>query len=369
MRARLLPALLVGALAVAGCGLTRSTKAKDGDNTIRIAITDDGCVPKPTSAPAGPLTFKISNENASRVSEAELMQSGRILGEKENLSPGLSGSFTLRLDPGEYTINCPNAKSDQATFTVAGKKGTDAVNPSLTTAATAYQTYVIRQIANLVRHNDQFVAAIRAGDIAKAKALYAPTRAYYETIEPVAESFGNLDPDIDARVNDVANPERWSGFHRIEKALWRDDSLAGMGPVAAKLAGDIGKLRRLTERLTFQPAQIANGAVSLLDEVAKSKLTGEEDPYSHTDLWDFAANVAGAREAFQVLRPALAKTDRALATTIDRRFRDVMRALAKYQMASGYVSYNSVGQADRRRLSSLVNALAEPLSQVAGKVA
>jgi iron uptake system component EfeO len=102
--------------------------------------------------------------------------------------------------------------------------------------------------------------------------------------------------------------------------------------------------------------------------VARSKITGEEDRYSHTDLWDFDANVAGAREAFQVMEPALKKNDKALTETINARFADVLQALSKYQTDGGYVDYSTVGAADRRQLTTVVNALAEPLSQVAGKV-
>ena len=41
----------------------------------------------------------------------------------------------------------------------------------------------------------------------------------YERVEPVAESFGDLDPRIDARANDVPK-SKWTGFHPIERRLW-----------------------------------------------------------------------------------------------------------------------------------------------------
>jgi iron uptake system component EfeO len=312
----------------------------------------------------------VNNKNSGRVSEAELMQNGLILGEKENLTPGLSGRFTLRLKPGDYVVNCPNAKNDQAKFTVTGKAADAAgtTDASVTAAVAAYQKYVNNQVKTLVSRSAPFIAAVKAGDIAKAKSLYAPARTYYEMIEPVAESFGNLDPEIDARVNDVANPAQWTGFHRIEKALWQDNSLAGMGPMADKLGADIAKLQRLTKTVKFQPAQIANGSVSLLDEVAKSKITGEEDRYSHTDLWDFDANVAGAREAFEVLQPVLQKKDPKLVSTINTQFNTVFTALEKYRQGEGYVNYTTVTTAERRQLTTLVNALSESLSKVAGEI-
>jgi iron uptake system component EfeO len=147
-----------------------------------------------------------------------------------------------------------------------------------------------------------------------------------------------------------------------------------MTPIADKLVTDVGKLQRLVDSATYQPAQMANGATELLDEVATSKVTGEEDRYSHTDLSDFEANVAGARAAFHLLQPMLRGTDPGLATTIDARFEALLAALAVHRsdpgyQDSGFVDYSTVTEPQRRALSQSVDALAEPLSQVAAKVA
>ena len=192
---------------------------------------------------------------------------------------------------------------------------------------------------------------------------------HYESIEPVAESFGDLDPAIDARIDDVDDPAQWTGFHRIEKALWADNSLAGIGPIADELDADVATLTTKVATTTYQPAELANGASDLLTEVSTSKVTGEEDRYSHTDLWDFAANIDGARKAFELLRPALAAKDPDLAQQLEARFTDVVNGLAKYRPPDGgYQDYGAVTDTDKRSLADSVNALAEPLSQVAGKV-
>jgi iron uptake system component EfeO len=363
--------IAVPAVLIAGCarsdGSSPGGNGAAGANKVSIAVTDDGCAPEPASAPAGALTFEVANKGATRVTEAEVMQNGRILGEKENLTPGLSGSFSLRLEPGEYVVQCPNAATDQTRFTVtaAGGASSAASDTTLATAVSSYQSYVENQAEALVPATKAFTDAVRAGDLEKAKPLFAPARAFYERIEPIAESFGDLDPEIDARDGDLDPGVRWTGFHRIEKALWQDRSLAGMSPIADKLLADVKKLQVLVKTVKPQPAQIANGAVELLGEVAKSKITGEEDRYSHTDLWDFEANVAGAREAFQVLEPALKQKDPALATTLNERFAAVLTALSKYQHGSGYVDYSTVDAAGRRALTAVVDALAEPLSKVA----
>ncbi|HET8614116.1 MAG TPA: iron uptake system protein EfeO [Actinomycetales bacterium] len=367
-------AMTVGLLAAAPLVLTAcgdsGQKAGPADATdVTIQITDDGCAPDPASAAAGPITFTVKNVDSGRVTEAEVMKDGKIIGEKENLTPGLSGTFTLRLDAGDYTVMCPNAKTDRSPFTVTGRAAAGAADAGLTDAVRAYQDYLSEQSASLTAATTTFATAVRTGDLEKARSLYARTRTYYERIEPVAETFGDLDPMIDARVNDVADTAEWTGFHRIEKALWQDGDLAGMGTYADKLLTDVTDLERRIGTLQLAPEQIANGAVGLMDEVAKSKITGEEDRYSHTDLWDFAANVAGAREIVDVLSPTLRERDTALLTRIDSQLADVMASLASYQTKDGYQDYSAVTDASRRTMTQQVNALAESLSRVAPIVA
>jgi iron uptake system component EfeO len=347
--------------------------AGSGATTVTVEVTDAGCKPTPDSVTAGSVTFKVTNKNSGKVTEAELKRNDVIIGEKENLTPGLSGSFSLKLKAGKYAMVCPNASQESWDFTVTGDSGGSlpaGVTAALDQATAGYQQYVIGEVAKLIPATKKFTDAVRAGDVAQAQKLYAPARYLYEEIEPVAESFGDLDPEIDARADDVQDdPSKWSGFHRIEKALWEDKSLAGLAPVADKLDADVAKLQGLVATTTYQPAQLANGATELLNEVATSKVTGEEDRYSHTDLSDFEANVVGARKAFDLLKPALAQLDAGLAGTIDPRFDDVLAALKPYQLGDGmYVDYSTVDDDKRKVLIQKVNALAEPLSQVAAKV-
>lgn len=218
---------------------------------------------------------------------------------------------------------------------------------------------------------EDFQAALDSGDLTRAKALFGPVRRHYEAVEPLAESFGDLDPEIDARVNDVPNVKDWTGFHRIERTLWRDGTTQGTERYATMLADDLETLQRRVKTIKLQPAQIANGSVELLNEVASSKITGEEDRYSHTDLSDFQGNLEGSREAFVVLRPALREQgDAALVNTIDQRFGTVQAGLNRYRRntALGFALYEELTPADRRRLAQQIDALAEPLSIVAAKV-
>jgi iron uptake system component EfeO len=372
---RSLPVLVL-VTGVAACADDKSSSSSDsaapGAATVTITLTDDGCTPSPATATAGPITFQIKNSTATKVTEAELLREDTIMGEKENLTPGLSGSFSLKLDAGKYTVYCPNAKTEKVDFTVSGSAAAAAADPAvataLTDATTKYQQYVAAEVDKLIPATKTFTDAVRANNLDAAKKAFAPARSFYEEVEPVAESFGDLDPDIDARVDDVDNEASWTGFHRIEKGLWADKSTKGLAPIATKLDQDVAKLKTLVATVKFQPAQLANGATELLNEVASSKITGEEDRYSHTDLSDFEANVAGAQEAFNLLQPALEKIDPTLSSSVRQQFAAVLDSIKPFKHGDTYVDYSTIKEDQRKVLTQKVDALAEPLSQVAAKV-
>jgi iron uptake system component EfeO len=338
-----------------------------GAKQLSFELTDEGCLPHQASAPAGPITFEAENTGSSKVTEIEVMEGDTILGEKENLSDGLSGSFSLTLDAGEYTIYCPGGDVERGTLTVTGEL--KAKGSAKADAAVAdYREYLEENTEELVAKTKPFVAAVVAGDVAKAKSLYAPARIPYERIEPVAESFGDLDPRIDARENDVPADE-FEGFHRIEKALWEEDTAKGMAPVAKQLQKDVEELAEKVEKVELQAVQIANGAVELLGEVSASKITGEEERYSHTDLVDFEANVEGAEAAFEAVKPLLDETDPELSGEIEADFKMVFAELEPYRQGNGFVSYTDLTEADTRKLARSIDTLAEKLSQVPAAIA
>jgi iron uptake system component EfeO len=353
------------ALLAGGCG--SSEDAPPGAKKLSFELTDAGCVPNSISAPAGPIVFDVENAGTAAVTEIEVMEGDSILGEKENLSDGLSGSFSLTLDAGEYTIYCPGGSDQDGTLSVTGESKAGTGSDGEKGAVAQYRQYLEHNTDELVEQTEPFVAAVVAGDVAKAKSLYAPARAPYERIEPVAESFGDLDPHIDARANDVPANE-FGGFHRIEKALWAEDSADRMAPVAEQLLADVKELQGKVKTVALQTAQIANGANELLGEVSASKITGEEERYSHTDLVDVEANVDGAEAAFEAIEPLLSKQDPKLAKEIEASFEDVHASLKPYRRGDGFVSYPVLSKADTRKLAQEIDALAEELSRAPAQI-
>ena len=265
---------------------------------------------------------------------------------------------------GAATSSVPSSSGPQA----AASNGPAASLATAADSVATYRAYLEMNTELLVQRTKAFTDAVEANKLDEARSLYAQARYPYEAIEPVAESFGDLDPEIDARENDVPAGGVWTGFHRIEKALWVANSTAGMNSTAHKLLADVTTLQGLVKTVDLDPATIANGAVGLLNEVSASKITGEEDRYSHTDLSDFEANVVGSQAAFNAVRPLLVPYSPTLADTIDQRFAAVLAALKPFQKGDGYVSFATLKTADTQNLSTLIDALADPLSQVAAIV-
>jgi iron uptake system component EfeO len=185
----------------------------------------------------------------------------------------------------------------------------------------------------------------------------------------VAEIFGDLDPRIDGREGDQAEGEDFTGYHRIEKALWETGDVSDMGPYADQLLADVAEIVALADETTLDPLQLANGAKALLDEVATGKITGEEDRYSHTDLWDFAANLEGWQAAVQALRPYLEEADPDLVAEIDERFAETGTELEQYREGDGWLLHDQLTQEQLKGLSDRITALTESVSQVAAVVA
>jgi iron uptake system component EfeO len=354
-------------LFVSACG--SSEDPPPGAKVISFELTDEGCLPHAVSAPAGPISFEAENTGTTKVTEIEVMEGDTILGEKENLSEGLSSDFSLTLDAGKYTVYCPGGDQERGTLTVSGElkaKGSAKADK----AVANYREYLEENADELAAKTKPFVAAIEAGDEFQGRSLYAPARVPYERIEPVAESFGNLDPRIDARANDIKKSE-FGGFHRIEQALWEEGSTRGMAPVAEQLQKDIEELAGKVETVDLRAVQIANGANELLGEVSASKITGEEERYSHADLVDFEANVEGAEAAFEAVKPLLDESDPELSGELEADFKLVFASLEPFRTVDGFgfVPYDDLKEADTRSLAAGIDILAEKMSQVPAAIA
>ena len=376
-RLPLLTAGLLAALTTAACGSDSGTGAASGTgeeaaDRITVAATDYACDVATGELAAGTHQFQVTN-SGDQVTEFYVYAEGdRVMGEVENIAPGLTRELLVELPAGDYETACkPGMVGDgiRSALTVTGEAAQLSEDETLAQAGADYQRYVRSQTGALVEQTTAFTDAVRAGDVEGAKALFPVARTYWERIEPVAEVFGDLDPRIDGREGDQAEGEDFTGYHRIEQALWVDGSTEGMAPYADQLQADVQEVAGLADDTTLDPLQLANGAKALLDEIATGKITGEEDRYSHTDLWDFAANLEGSEAAVQALRPYLEEADPDLVAEIDERFAAAEAELEQYRTGDGWVLYDQLTQEQLRGLSDSITALTESVSRVAAVVA
>ena len=362
-------AVILGSLAMlAACSSNGGTTGASGN--IAVEASDDACKVAKTEASTGSVTFEVANKG-TKVTEFYLYAEGdRILGEVENIGPGLSRKLIVEVtESGKFQTACkPGMKGDgiRGDFTVTGdaKKSTDG-NALLAEATKSYARYVSSQADQLLVKTEEFVNAVKAKKVDDAKALFPVSRLYWERIEPVAESFGDLDPKIDGREDVIEDGMAFTGYHRLEKDLWASGLQADSDKIADQLLVDVKEIVSKAKTVELTPVQLANGAKELLDEVATGKITGEEDRYSHTDLWDFRANVDGSQAAIAALRPVVEQKDKALVSTLDEKFKALDEALEKQRKGDGFKLYTELTQDEIKALAEAVDALGEPVSKVA----
>lgn len=369
-------------LALTGCTDNTATTSTDA-RKLTVTASDTGCVVSSAAAPSGTLSFSVSNAG-TQINEFYLLAADglRIVAEVENIGPGLARELVLTAAPGEYVTACkPGMVGEgiRGKLTVTdsgapvGPTGDDAA--LVADADRLYGAYVRDQVDQLLVKTKTFASLVTAGRDDEARALYADARVHWERVETVAESFGDLDPLMDAREADLEEGDEFTGWHRLEKDLWpaRAEGYTAMTAaertaIADQLVADTTELHTRVQTLTYSASDIANGAKGLLDEVATGKVTGEEEYWSRTDLWDFQANVDGARVAWEGLRPLLQRKDAALDAQIAAEFTALGKLLDAHRQGTGFVTYDQLTDAQVKQLADAVNALGEPLSRLAGAV-
>lgn len=238
-------------------------------------------------------------------------------------------------------------------------------DPEVNAAAVDYRDYVLDQVDLLLTATTTFTDAVRAGDIPGAQAGFAPSRQPWERIEPVAGLIPDIDAAVDARADAFtteADPA-WTGWHRLEYLLWEKNTTDGATELADQLDADLADMASELRNLPIAPLAAARGAGELVQEVSEGKITGEEDRYSHTDLWDFAANIEGAQAVVGAFTAPLQRLDPELLAGLEAKFAAVTDGLAPYADGDGgYVSYEELTDADRTALQAALATLSEDLA-------
>ena len=234
--------------------------------------------------------------------------------------------------------------SSEASASTSASSSTSAAatpNPLAAKAGDEYKAYSIAQVDELIAAVKVFTDAVRAGNLQAAQDAYAPSRMPWERIEPLAELIPDVDGKVDSRVDDFANEDdpTWTGWHRLEYLLFAKNTTEGGAPFADQLDKDIAGLKDEMAKLEVPPLKVATGAAELIEEVSSGKITGEEERYSKTDLWDFDANLQGSQAAVDKLTPALQQADPALLGEIDGGITEIYNTLQPLRQGNGWVLY------------------------------
>jgi iron uptake system component EfeO len=248
---------------------------------------------------------------------------------------------------------------------VGGDQGPPAGNAVVEAGATAYRRYVEGEVSTLRAKTTKFTDAVRAGNVARAKELYAPSRESWARIGSIAGLVAGIDSAVDGQVDDFAGPTdpRFTGWHRLEYLLWVRNSTTGGRPFADQLDRDLVTLETTLAGAPITARAVTVGAGELIGEVGRRKLAGAEDRYSHTDIWDVAANIDGCRAALLVFEPALSRTDKALLGRLRGQFVAVDASLRPYQLTvGGWRPFTALTAADRARLRTQLATLAASLA-------
>ena len=260
-------------------------------------------------------------------------------------------------------------KGDAKADTTVSQKVQDDGQTDLSKETSDYKKFVEEQIDMLLKDTENFAQLLKDGKLDEAKKAYPLIRMAYERSEPIAESFGESDIKIDYRLADFKEEfkteEGWKGFHRIEKILWEENTTKGTEKYADELVNDIKELKAKIATIEVTPDLMLTGAIDLLNEVSTQKTTWEEEIFSHTDLYDFRANIEGAQKIFELFRPKLEKKDAKLVATLDTEFKAVNDLLNKYMTDDKhYKLYTDLTKEDTKALAEAVTKLGEPLSQM-----
>ena len=375
-------AVALAILPLAAATLTACSSATNQTRTLEVTQTEDACNFGSTSIEAGLIKFVVTNESEN-TNEFYLLAADKttVLGEIESVAASTTRTMLKTLEAGEYFGRCKSSSGKtiaHVSFTVSGDLAADLVETAAERKVSdAYAAWVKKQAEALLDGTRAFAAAVKAGNVALAKSLYGKTRWHWEAIEPVAESFGDLDPILDAREGDLEPGTPWTGWHALEKQLWITGLQADAKTLADGLVANTTELVGRIPSVRFNVLDMANGSKALLDEVATGKITGEEERYSRTDLVDFAANIHGARKIVTLVAPLLESSDeKAFLADLLARFDELEAALFTHAIDSSaantaytaFVGYDALTADEIADLAFLVEGVSEPIAQLATKI-
>ena len=355
--------LFVTALAVAERGATSGQEA-----LTEIRVTEKVCDPMSLTLPAGRQSFRIHNAAQTRPLEWEILDGVMVVAERENIAPGFSADLAVRLMPGEYQITCGLLSSPRGTLTVTATDQSLAEQKQPPVRAmigplSEYTVRMMRDAGRLQKTLAKLCAAIEAGDLAKARELYAEARGQWRRIQPVAGRFSDLSQRLDPSPRYLAGGEddpAFTGFHRLEGVLWGtapEDAATADATVTAMVV-DAALVSARMKDFAPAPADIAEQSAQFAAHLADAVIPEGDNAHSGQDGAELAAALAGLQASAGLLEPFLSTGHPDLQAGLGQSF-----AALSQRIAALPADYRETPRADRAALAAGFTQLSELLRE------
>ncbi|WP_066565662.1 EfeM/EfeO family lipoprotein [Snodgrassella sp. CFCC 13594] len=232
-------------------------------------------------------------------------------------------------------------------------------------AIRAYLQEVQQQLKNLDDLVGDVVRYSKAGHLQAAQQAYVKAHQTYERIRPIVVLFGNADRTINSRADyyiDGVNDPRFVGFHLVEYDLFTLKDAQKAHDDAVPLQYEVGDLRKRMAVETIEIAKMVQSSADFMEMILQTKLLGQENQFSHSDIADMEANVVGSQMIIRHLRPFIAQ---AQLQPIEESFAQIQTILQKYRLSDQqYRPFDQLSMADHNKLYSLVTEQADRLAQL-----
>ncbi len=394
-RMRLSAALVLLAAAVAGTvtaavstGDRRPAAAEAGPappgaidgSLVDVSLGDCGSAWAPGAAGAQEITVHNADFHPGEVRVLGVDQRNRrqVFAEVEPFGPDTTVTLHVRLAAGQYALQClfeEQAPITGPARTITGDApGVRGVVPipqdKLIRATLRYTDWVRAQLPRLEQQTRSVSWAVAAGDLAGARRWWLAAHAGYERLGAAYDAFGDLDGVINGLPSGLPRGTRdpgFTGFHRVELALWSPGSTSGAERrhQARVLADGVAELRDELANAQLSPLTFSIRAHEIAENLLRPVLTGRADFGSHSDLATVAAGLDGTRIVLRLVRKPL----QGRYPHLKKLFREVAKAHRLVtRLARGPLGRRAIAdwpRAQRQRVDSVVAELSERLAPVA----
>ena len=376
-------ALPAGALVLSAASFTTAAVAGgdgDGDrddSVTRIEVSFAACGTGWEHPHPGTQVFEVHN-SMRRSAEVHLMDadSDAVYGEIEGLAPGTTRRIRAVLGDGAYRFRClPDdaaaIKGPVVRITGSGHRGGPAVVPvnqhDLIPPTLAYQKHIGGRMDELAGATHRLRRAVHGGDRAKARSAWLTAHLVYERMGAAYGAFGDADGAIngtDAGLPKGVHDPDFTGFHRLERGLWHDESMPALEKVADRLDADVRALRSSWADERIDPLDLGLRAHEILENTVQFELTGRTDYGSGTNLATARANLDGTRAVLDRLRPLLRSRYPHL-DRLDDSLRHLGALLDAQHHAAGWTPLDKLSRSERAAINAAAGDAVERLADIA----